>query len=146
MYGDPAAREKEEKFVRALAATSPELERQLQEDAEYYGEILPHPFLSEVSRRVFGLVKRIAAGGPDSELARGELGAILEFLETTYAEGDEDLQELVAVSFLENVAYEDDKTAAGWLGGQLGTHLKQKLEAIESWKPPELPPLDAEGE
>ena len=76
------------------------------------------------------LVSRIAAGGPDSELARGELGAILEFLETTYAEGDEDLQELIAVSFLENVAYEDDKTAAGWLGGQLGTHLKQKLEAI----------------
>jgi hypothetical protein len=66
-----------------------------------FGSILPHVFLWDVTRWIVGLVTVATT----AEVLRNkkELTSVLSYLERAYRSGDEELQELISVSFLEHL-------------------------------------------
>lgn len=86
-----------EDFVEALANRFPALLIILEEHLEdQYGETLPHVYLGEVTR---WLVERLrTAGASDRDLLE-----ILTFLERAFGGSEDEVQDLIAVSFLENL-------------------------------------------
>lgn len=85
--------ESAESFVRALAAEVSELRPILQEHVEYFDELIPHVFMGEVTRWV---EKEAAAATPG-------LRSLIDRLEAAYAAGNDQIRELLTVSFLENL-------------------------------------------
>ena len=83
-------------FIRSMAARFPGLEPVLAEHVKDHPQVLPHLFFGDVTRYALSLVR---VGRPDQT---PELHRLLDFLEETFSGGDEELQELIAVSFLEN--------------------------------------------
>jgi hypothetical protein len=99
-------------FVRSIVARFPGLTTLLDEHIENnFGEVLPHVFFGDVTRYVLSLV----ATNDDSLSPRRELRDVLDYLEEAYTGGDEELQELIAVSFLENLP-RPGETGAGIRG------------------------------
>lgn len=84
------------------------------------GEVVPHLLMADITRW-------LVAEGPEP--------AILAALERHYAEGDDDVQNVIALSFLENLLGED--VAVRWA---LGPRLADELRRMEDWKPdPDAP-------
>jgi hypothetical protein len=97
-----------DQVVPLLLERVPELRANYDEHVADNGELLPHVFFGDVSRFV---VAR-AAEGDDSAVGR-----CLAFLEEALDNGDELAQELVVVSFVENIAPGDapaDDFFEGW--------------------------------
>ena len=107
-------RDNEVALVRALVARFPSLRPLLEEHVDYYDEILPHVFFGELTPHLVSLLP--AAGS--------ELRDILALLEETYA-SDPQLQELISVSFLENLPAPDESGAA--IRDMLGPALTKQL-------------------
>lgn len=108
-------------LVRDLAAVSPSLEQALTEHlADNGGEVLPHLFMGDVTRT---LVRLDMDGDREDVVTRA-----LELLEDRYAEGVEEVQELVAVSFLENLPGRAEPGAD--LRGRLGPELTAQLQRM----------------
>jgi len=107
--------------VKQLLERVPELQPAYEEHLRDYDEVLPHVFFGEVTRYV---VVRVRAGeiGVSSPVGR-----ILDFLERCAASGDEQVEELVWVSFLENLVEYDDVLLA--LRGLIGPNLAKGLKA-----------------
>jgi hypothetical protein len=86
-----------------------------------FGEILPHVFFADVTRYVVSLFLQ-----PRDMLApRRELQEILSFLEATFSKGDNELCELIAVSFLENLPQLGEPGSD--IRQMLGPELKRQL-------------------
>jgi hypothetical protein len=110
-------------FVRDMVARFPGMGALLEEHIKDNDEILPHVFFGDVTRYVLSLLS-------DSLPQRRELRDILDYLERAYASGDEQLQELIAVSFLENFPFPDEPGAE--IRGMIGPHLKRQLH-MSGW-------------
>jgi hypothetical protein len=101
-------------LIRDLAAAAPALADLLAEHrADQGGELLPHLYMADVTRWL--------AAGVESRL-------VLAVLERHLAEGDEDVQNVIALSFLENLGPEHVSIRAA-----LGPGLRAELDALESW-------------
>jgi len=113
-------------FVRSLATRWPGLGPILEEHInDNFGEILPHVFFGDLTRYVLSLLGEASRG---DEAARRELREILDYLEETYAGGDVELQELIFVSFLENLPRPDEDGAQ--IREMVGPHLRRQLLVI----------------
>ncbi len=112
-------------FVHALAEEVPKLRRPLRRHVAYYEETLPHLFMGDVSRFAVGRFRKCAAGSAD---ACAFLAALLGALEHGMAEGPEIVQELISVSFLENLA--DEMAASSRFRALLGPALRKELQVI----------------
>jgi hypothetical protein len=100
-------------LVRDLAASSPELNAVLQKHLAYYDELLPHVLFGDVTRW-------LVARGPDA--------AVLAVLERHMGTGDDEVQNVLVGSFLENLIGE-----TGWkaIRRALGPRLRLQLETME---------------
>lgn len=89
------------------------------------GEILPHVFFGDLTRYIMALVAAVTAGGGLEP--RRELREILDFLEESFSTGDRVLQELISVSFLENLprAGEEGSHVRSMLGTGLSAELRR---------------------
>ena len=83
-----------ELLARSLASKVPGLSRLLAEHIEYFGELLPHVFITDVARWAEDRTSI------DAEVSR----AVTASLERAYAWGDNDAIELIVVSFVGNFA------------------------------------------
>lgn len=116
---------KTESFVRTLVDQFPSLKPLLDEHlADNFGELLPHVFFGDVVIWILSLFAS-ARLDPDSSSGR-ELAEVLQLLEETYSGGDDELQELLSVSFLESLPRpgEDGSDMREWLGPSLTRQLQ----------------------
>jgi hypothetical protein len=86
-----------------LAAKTPRLRARLEQHLTDYDELLPHVFMGDVSRYAIELYHEFSAGAID---ARDALDSLFAITEVAASHGDEDVEELISVSFLENIAAE----------------------------------------
>jgi hypothetical protein len=112
-------------LIDQLASRIPPLRVLLEEHEAEYGELLSHVFMGDVSRFACEQYHQTACGAGD---ARATLALLCSILDTAAKEGDEDVKELVSVSFLENLA-------ADFMGypdfrAFLGPTLKHELQPI----------------
>ena len=113
-------------FIDYLVARFPILEPLLHEHlADNFGEVLPHVFFGDLTRYVVAEFLR-GEGGNAGESPT--LRQILDALEEAFARGDE-VSELIAVSFLENLPRRGE-SGAGILV-LLGPGLRSQLDAIQ---------------
>ncbi len=89
-----------EAFALALAERFPEFRVAYQKHLEDYGEILGHVFFNVLHRALVPLLRL----NEDRE----KIGQYIEFLENMYANGDEDVRNIVEVTILEVLG--DDET------------------------------------
>jgi hypothetical protein len=90
-----------ESFATTLREQIPEFVSGQQDHIADYGEVLPHVLLGEFTRF---LLEDIRSNGMSSEVAIRSL----HFLESCASSSDSALQELVAVSFVENLEPTND--------------------------------------
>jgi hypothetical protein len=115
-------------FVQELANRFPRLRPLLAEHAKHnFGEILPHLFFGDLTRYVVSLFLSLEAGKGTNE-DRKELLEMLEFLEEAYSAGNGDVEDLISVSFLENLPRTENEGAG--LRGMLGPDLTKQLRVI----------------
>jgi hypothetical protein len=107
-------------FVGALCYDTPELIDLLQSHLDTYEELLPHVFMGDFTRWVVG---KFNDDRSDPNLRR-----LLVFIEESFSRQDESSQEIISVSFLENlpqVGEDDDEVRT-----VLGPHLRGELGRI----------------
>lgn len=92
-----------ENFVLKLTRDVPRLGPLLAQHVEYFDELLSHVFMGDVSRFAIAEFARCTDGGGSG---CPDLLALLAALEQGFWDGDEGVQNLISVSFLENVAEE----------------------------------------
>lgn len=115
-------------FIRSFVARFPGLSAVLDEHTkDHFGEILPHVFFGDITRYVLALFSAESHGGGLSP--RRELLQILDFLEEVYSGGDEELQELISVSFLEDLPRWDEECSQ--VRELVGPNLRRQLDVIE---------------
>jgi hypothetical protein len=115
-------------FVRSIAARSARLRAILDEHIkDNFGEILPHVFFGDLTRHVVSLCGSAGSKRPSSAELQ-ELHEILEMLEEAYAKGDNELQELISVSFLEHLPRPDESGSE--IRTILGPRLSEQLAVI----------------
>ena len=107
-------------FVGALVHRFPTLRPILQEHLDDYDALLPHVLMGDVTRWVVGEFR--THGESD------RLREVLDFIESSYHQGDEHEQEIIAVSFLENLPRPDEQESG--LRGLLGPSLTEQLRVI----------------
>ena len=108
-----------DRLVEACAALKPLFDEHLEDN---FGEVLPHVFLGEVTRHLVGE----AAGDAGSRTVE----AALRQLEDEFASGTEEVKELIAVSFLENLPESPEPGLAVRL--RLGPSLKGELSRMRA--------------
>jgi hypothetical protein len=113
-------------LVVHVAAQSPELKALLEEHLDdNFGELLPHLYFGDVTRRFEDLWKvRI---GPSASV---ELRGILEQLEQGLVLEDDYVQNLIAVSFIEDLQdlWHDPEFEA-----MLGPRMKHEYTTMRDW-------------
>jgi hypothetical protein len=116
-----------ENFVAEMANHFPSLGPVLTVHKEdNFRTILPHVFLGDVTRWVVGLVAVATA----AEILRNrkQLTSVLSYLEDAYNAGDEELQELISVSFLENLPRPGERGSE--VRQMVGSALSAQLKVI----------------
>jgi hypothetical protein len=84
--------------------------------------VLPHLLMADITRWL---------------LTEGPQPAVLAVLERHYADGDDEVQNVIALSFLENLLGEE--AAVRWA---LGPRLADELRRLEDWEPDaDAPPI-----
>jgi hypothetical protein len=112
-------------FVKAMVERFQGLDALLKEHVDdNFGQILPHVFFGDLTRYVLMLLASSAGGGLQP---RRELRDILDFLEESFFAGDKELQELISVSFLENLPRPDEEGSQirSMLGSALSAELRR---------------------
>ena len=110
-------------LVTQLLDRVPDLKSTYDEHLRDNHELLPHMFLGDVTRFVVREMRSQEAR-PSKPVRR-----IIEFFEQCMASGDEQVIELISVSFLENLLGEDDILAN--LKKLMGPNLAKQFEAFE---------------
>jgi hypothetical protein len=119
-----------ERFVDDLVAAFPGLRPAFDEHlSDNFGEVLPHVFFGDLTRYVLARY-RAARSEPESQRsqAQGEVRALLNELEDAYTSRGDEVQELIAVSFLENLPRPGDDGAE--IGEWLGPAMTDQLRVI----------------
>ncbi len=101
--------------------------------ADNFGEVLPHLFMGEVTRYLHE--QMIAAEQGNQEDSWTEVDDVLTVLEHEFSSGGSEVEELIAVSFLENLMA-DDKPGRE-ISSRLGPVLRAELMKMRAWKPPQ---------
>ncbi len=113
-------------LVDALVRTFPGVKEVYDEHLrENLGELLPHVFFGDLTRFVIEEHRRERLGPSSGPL----VDSLLEFLEAGLAGPDPDVQEIIVVSFLENLW--QAKGEYGSLVERLGPSMRAALERVE---------------
>ena len=116
-------------FVNDLVAKVPELKQLYAEHLEDNDGLLPHVFMGDLTRFVISAIANPEELGFSRQVASDILVRILEMLEAGMRSESEDVQELVAVSFLENL--EPNEKYYESLKSLFGTSLAEQLKRME---------------
>jgi len=119
----------QERLIQELTEVSPNLGEIRESSISDYGELLPHLFFGDLTRYVVALfLETQSDDGSGSERAK-VLRSLLEVLERAFAEGDEKIQELISVSFLEHLPRPREEP--GWqIRSLIGPQMSEQLEVI----------------
>jgi hypothetical protein len=112
-------------FVRALLDRVPLLRPIYEEHVRYYDEPIPHVLMGDVTRVAVDLHDDALTGNRVADEGLSELLAALEIGMASR----EEVQEMITVSFLENLDRED--FALEDLRQRLGPTLRHQLERLE---------------
>jgi hypothetical protein len=100
----------------------------LEEHAEdNFGEILPHVFFGDLTRYIVSRFLAIKRGRSTVE-DRKDLLDMLQYLEDAYNQGDDDIENVIAVGFLERLPRPEEE--GGELRNMLGPSLTRQLQVI----------------
>jgi hypothetical protein len=112
-------------LIDALAAHSPELHRLLGEHVQDNHELLPHIFFGDVTRHFEKLWQMRS-----DPIASTEIRRILGLLEQGLATGDEEVENVIAASFIENLfeLWNDPELEA-----LIGPKMKSELKKMREW-------------
>lgn len=113
-------------FIERLVFRYPPLKPIFDEHvSDNFGEVLPHLFFGDISRYAISQFLEIESQA-ESQGIESELRGLLDDLEDAYVDGDEEIQELISVSFLENLPrpYEEASGLRAWLGPALSAQLR----------------------
>jgi len=113
-------------LIQALLDNVPALRPLYDQHLEYYDEFLSHVFFGDVSRLVE------ACFDPDIPLDEDVARAILAVLEAALEAPSDDVDYLIGVSFIENVAAESPPR----LRTLMGPRLRRMLTDYLDWRPP----------
>ena len=91
-----------EYFAQELGERFPEFRETYQEHLEYYKELLGHVFFG--GETLLGVLESLLKTNGEKEKIR----RYIDFVEDMYANGDDDVQNIVGVTILENLG--DDET------------------------------------
>jgi len=114
-------------FVLRLIKIVANLNCLYDEHIEDYDELIPHVFFGDLTRYAVDLYKSILDCSSDTK-RWDELDTILVYLENGISGNDEKVQELIAVSFLENLDLTDSNVRT--LVERFGPYLKKELKMI----------------
>jgi hypothetical protein len=106
-------------FVRRLASMSPVLTDVYRQHLADQGDLLPHVLMGDITRAAI-------AGANDRKA--NWLPTLLEQLEAGLASGDDDIVELIGVSFVENLSGESSAIRA--LIPSMGEALRKEVRSI----------------
>ena len=106
-------------YINLLLTRVPELQPTYDKHIRDNDELLPHVFFGDVTRYV---VQQVRSGKTDSLIS---VEHILRVLEQYAVSGNEYAEELIAVSFIENLVEYDDVLAG--LKGLIGPNLQTML-------------------
>lgn len=121
----------EARLIHQLVALAPELGPVYRTHMEdNFGELLPHLMMADITRWLGGVLERTQAGGLSAPADLEQLHTVVAFLEEQFATGDKATQELIAVSFLENL-WQTREQYAG-LKNLFGPSLRSSLERMDS--------------
>lgn len=116
-------------FVETLLLQVPELKPVFDEHIHDNDELLPHVFMGDVTRFVVDLHENALKGDAASTASSDALRRTLDTLESAMRSGNEEVQELIAVSFLENLDQDDVNYTK--LRSLLGESLVEQLTKYE---------------
>jgi hypothetical protein len=120
-----------ERFVEMLTASVPALAPIYREHLnDQDGELLPHVLMGDFTRGILALHRDAIAGVPGAEQA---LSRALALLDEGMGSGDEPVENLVSLSFLENL--ERDDPAYPDLKRRFGPALMRELKVMDDWRP-----------
>jgi hypothetical protein len=100
-------------LVSDLTAAVPDLRPLIDEHRDVDGELLSHPFMADVTRWL---------------VAHGPSPVVLELLDRHLRDGHEAVQDVIWLSFLENLEQEHTQLRAA-----LGPGLRAGLAELEGW-------------
>lgn len=109
-------------IIKILLEGVPELVSVYDEHIDDYDEVLEHVFMGDVTRFAVDVYKN----DPDSE----SLKMLLSLLDKAFSAKDNKLQELISVSFLENLSQNEEYYSG--LKGLLSEPLRKELTLYES--------------
>jgi len=113
-------------FIRSLVEKHPSLDPLLREHLVDFGEVLPHVFFGDLTRYV---ISEFCRFGDDHTATDGpQLKGLLDELERAFAAGTDEVSELIAVSFLENLPRPGEEGAG--VRDLLGPALRAELRRI----------------
>lgn len=116
-----------QQFISQFKSLSLDFDEALTTHLSDNDELLPHVLLGDWTRSVLALQARRGCG-------HEEVQAALQTLEMAMTHGISDLQELVVVSFLENLDHGTPEVAE--LRKSFGPALEQAMNVFENWQPP----------
>ena len=93
-------------FMLRLAECAPLLSHLFRDHQRQYDEMLPHVLMADVSRAALTLAEDAQSGSASAEIA---LKRLVDELERGLQSGGDAVEELVVVSFLENMDDEDPR-------------------------------------
>jgi len=117
-------------FAKELVEEVPELHSLLTRHLSENDELLPHVFFGDLTRLIIDLHRKARKENQGSDDSKFLLRKILHKLEEGMGSNDEDVQELIATSFLENLYPEDDSYES--LKSLFGPSLLKELKNFES--------------
>ncbi len=117
-------------FVLGLIKIVTNLNRLYDEHIDDYDKLLPHVFFGDLTRYIVELYESILDCSP-AKMRWDELNTILAYLENGISGDNDEIQELIVVSFLENLDTTDSKL--GELIEKFGPHLKKELKLIRGF-------------
>ena len=113
-------------FIERLVVRYPGLKPLFDEHvSDNFGEVLPHLFFGDLTRYALALFADVQERTDVDTQAESELRRLLNDLEDAYADAQEEIQELISVSFLENLPRPGEARSGvrTWLGPELSTQL-----------------------
>ena len=114
-------------YIQELAMKIGSIKDIYDQHLKEYDELLPHVFLGDLTRYIVHRVRSILSGEHGIE-GRSEIEIIMQHFEKGMTSGTVEIQELIAVSFLENLNQSDKKL----LKKKLGPNLLKELNSINN--------------
>jgi len=112
-------------FFERLCDAVPELVPLRAEHLKDYGELLGHLLIADVGRWALQALDEDLAG----------VDRLLAELERSYGEGQEQVNNMIDVSFLEHLIHEPPDSREAQLSRRLPTRLAAEFRQMEDWRP-----------